>query len=51
MRYAAMWMDSPNKGYGAWSGGMVAVREPTPEVSSSTRDTMTRPELETRMFA
>jgi len=51
MRYAAMWMDSANKGYGAWVGASTGEAKPMAEMSPSTRDTMTRPELETRMFA
>jgi len=51
MRYAVMWLDSPNKGYGAWSGG--SAKEPaTPaEVSPMKRDTINRSDLEHRMFA
>jgi len=51
MRYAAMWMDSANKGYGAWVGASTGETKPRGEISSPARDTMTRTELETRMFA
>jgi PBSX family phage terminase large subunit len=51
MRYAAMWLDSPNKGYGAWSGGSVQAPPATEEVSPINRDTINRRDLEHRMFA
>lgn len=51
MRYAVMWMDSANKGYGAWVGASTGEAKPHAEMSPSTRDTMTRPELESRMWA
>jgi len=51
MRYAVMWLDSPNKGYGAWSGGSAKEPEPTAKVPTMDRDTLARRDLEHRMFA
>ncbi len=51
MRYAVMWLDSPNKGYGAWSGGSAKEPEPAAKVPTMDRDTLVRRDLEHRMFA
>jgi hypothetical protein len=51
MRYAVMWLDSPNKGYGAWSGGSAKEPEPSAKVPTMDRDTLVRRDLEHRMFA
>jgi phage terminase large subunit len=51
MRYAVMWLDSPNKGYGAWSGGSAKEPEPAAKVPTMDRDTLARRDLEHRMFA
>ena len=51
MRYAAMWLDSPNKGYGAWVGASTGEAKPIAEISSPARDTIQRNELESRMWA
>jgi phage terminase large subunit len=51
MRYAAMWMDSANKGYGAWVGASTGTTPPRGEISSPARDTIQRTELESRMWA
>jgi phage terminase large subunit len=51
MRYAVMWMDSANKGYGAWVGASTGTTPPRGEISSPARDTIQSTDLESRMWA